>query len=73
MEDFKNYMLAFLKQEKRQDSKQQEKWQENLKRLHESIEWQERFGKLLECLTKKKKKKKKKKDPGNYIYSRKSR
>ena len=55
MEDFKNCMLEFLKQQKQQeDLKQQEKQrQKYLKRLHEIIERQEeRFGKLLECLTK---------------------
>ena len=45
MEDFKNYKLEFLKQQKIQ--------QEALKRLHENTERQEeRFMKLLECLTK---------------------
>ena len=52
MEDFKNCMLEFLKQQEKQrqeDLKQQEQQQEDLK----SIERQEeRFGKLLECLTK---------------------
>ena len=56
MKNFKNCMLEFLKQQGKQcqeDLKQQEKRQEDLKGLHESIERQEeRFGKLLECLTK---------------------
>ena len=43
IEDFENCMLEFLKQQEKQ---------EDLKRLNEIIERQERFGKLLECLTK---------------------
>ena len=50
-------MLEFLKPQEKQrqkDFKQQQiLWQEDFKRLHESIERQEeRFSKLLECLTK---------------------
>ena len=57
MEDFKNYMLKFLKQKEKQRQEylkhQGKQRQEDFKRLHESIERQEeRFGKLLECLTK---------------------
>ena len=65
MQDFTNCMLEFLKQEKQrqedlkqqqkqsqEDIKQHQKWQDDLKRLHESIEWhEERFEKLLKCLT----------------------
>ena len=53
-------MLEFLKQQEKQ-------WQEDLKRLHESIEQrEERFGKLFECLTKEN-------DPGNLdIFSQES-
>ena len=46
MEDFKNCMLEFLKQQEIQ-------LQEDFKRLHENIERQEeKFVNLLECLTK---------------------
>ena len=44
-------MLEFLKQQEKQrqeDLKQKEKQQEDFKRLHESIERQERITKLLE-------------------------
>ena len=52
MEDIKNCKFEFLKQQEKQR-------QEDSKRLHESFERQEeKFGKLLECLTKEN-------DPGN--------
>ena len=56
MEDFKDCTLEFLKQQEKQqeDLKQQKtQQQEDLQRLHENIERQEeRFTKILECLTK---------------------
>ena len=56
MEDFKNCMLEFLKQQEKQRQeylKQLEKRPEDLKRLHQSIERQERrFRRFLKCLTK---------------------
>ena len=69
MEDFKNCMLEFLKQQEKQrqeDLKQVKQRHEHLKRLHASIERQERFRKLLDCLTKEN-------DPENLnIFSQKS-
>ena len=57
MDDFKNCMLKFVKQEKQQqeDVKQQQKQRlKDFKSLLENIEWQEEgLGKLLQCLTKK--------------------
>ena len=37
MEDFKNCILEFLKQQ--EYLKQEIQWQEDLKRLHENIDW----------------------------------
>ena len=57
MEDFKNCMSEFLKQQEKQqqaDLKQQEKQQEDFKRLNKSIEQQEeRFGNYSNVLQKK--------------------
>ena len=66
MEDFKNCILEFLKQQEKQlqeDLKQQEKQrQEDLKRLHESIERQEeRFGETTRMSYKRKR-------PGKFKY-----